>query len=91
MISSQFLISLSFLSKKLITSLIVPRENNNTNIPLKKFIDTAILSGDSQNPHLIGWMRLNQNVINACQSCGPDPAGYKYHHNTPKFSPNTLG
>jgi len=68
--SSHSLNSLIFLSKKFIISLIVHKENINTNIPLKKFIDTAILSGDNQNPHLIGCIKLNQKVIKACQSCG---------------------
>jgi hypothetical protein len=52
--SSQSFMLLSFFSKKFKTSLIAPREKSSTKIPLKKFIETAILSGDNQNPPFIG-------------------------------------
>ena len=35
----------------------------NTNIALKKFIDTAILSGESQNHDLMGCMSEKKNAI----------------------------
>jgi hypothetical protein len=50
-------------------SLTVPSPKISTNIQLKKFIATATVSGPSQN-HLIAQIRLNQNVINPCQSSG---------------------
>ncbi|MEI8252541.1 MAG: hypothetical protein WCG25_02055 [bacterium] len=91
MIRDQSFIVSSFFSKKFNISFTTPSENNNTNIQLKKFIDTAILSADNQNHHLIGCIRLNQNVINACRSIGAQLAAHIFHHNTQKFSANTLG
>ena len=81
----------NFFSKKFNISFITPSEKNNTNIQLKKFIDTAILSADNQNHHLIGCIRLNQNVINACHSIGAQLAFQTFHHNTQKFYANTFG
>lgn len=75
--------SSSFLPKKLNTSLTSPILNIITNIPLRKFIATAMVSADSQNRLLIGCIRLNQNEINICRKYGATSTGHITHRRTP--------
>ena len=55
-----------------------------TNIPLRKFIATAIVSGAIQNRLLIGWISAKKNIINVCRSWGAIFAtDHTFPHKTP--------
>jgi hypothetical protein len=72
-----------FEEKYVNTSLISPVPKIRTNIQLKKFIATAIVSGANQNRLLIGCMRAKKNVINICHNPDTIDAGHIFHRRTP--------
>jgi hypothetical protein len=72
------------------TSFINARPNNNTNGPDKKFILTAIVSGDNHHPLNIDHI-LNQKLINECRKNGIAAAVHTLPHIIPKLSAITLG
>jgi hypothetical protein len=80
----------NFSPKYWIDSLINANPKNNTNGPDKKFILTAIVSGDNQAHPNIEPI-LNQNAINECRKKGITLPAHIFHHNIPKFSAITLG
>ena len=80
-----------FLVKKFSTSWTSPSQNSITKIPLKKFIATATLSGESQNQLLMGVISPNQKAINICRRKGRLANGPIFPRSIPAFSANTLG
>lgn len=80
----------NFSPKYWIDSLISASPKNNTNGPDKKFILTAIVSGDIQAPPNIEPI-LNQNDIKECRKNGITEAEPTLPHNIPKFSAITFG
>lgn len=76
--------SVFFEEKYVNTSLISPVPKISTNIPLRKFIATAIVSGAIQNRLLIGCISAKKNVINICHNPGAiDTAHHVSHRSTP--------
>ena len=85
--------SSSFLEEKYVnTSLISPVPKIRTNIPLSKFIATAIVSGANQNRLLIGLISANRKVMKACRNCGAiDATHHVSHRITPWLCASTFG
>jgi hypothetical protein len=80
----------SFSEKYWIVSWMSVRPNNNTNGPDKKFILTAIVSGDNQEPENIDPI-LNQKAINECQRNGIEFAAPTLPRISQKLSAITFG
>lgn len=76
--------SVFFGAKYVIASLMSPVPKISTNIPLRKFIATATVSGAIQNQLLIGWISAKKNIINICRSHGIIVAD---HHTSPHITP----
>ena len=72
-----------FFSQKYSTiSFINHKPKNKHKGPDKKFIDTAIVSGDNHHPEKIDPI-LNQNAINIYHKYGIVPAVHTFHRNRP--------
>jgi len=80
----------NFSEKYCIISFINANPNNNTNGPDKKFILTAIVSGDNHHPPNIDPI-LNQKAINECRKNGIALAVPTLPRIKPKFSDITFG
>lgn len=82
--------SFNFSEKNSMASCIKANPKNKTNGQDKKFILTAIVSGDNQDP-LNTDPKLNQKAIKECRKNGIDPATPTFHQINPKFSATTFG
>lgn len=81
--------SFIFVLKYSITSFTNPNPNISTNIPLKKFIATANVSGANRVFTLPN--KLNQKVMNTCRSKGAAEAIQTFHRSTQWLAAKTLG
>jgi len=80
----------NFSEKYCIISFINANPNNNTNGPDKKFILTAIVSGDNHHPPKTDPI-LNQNPINECRKKGIAHHFQIFPQINPKFSAIIFG
>ena len=89
-IDRNFCFIFNFSPKNWIDSFIKANPKNNTNGQDKKFILTAIVSGDNQEP-LNKEPILNQKAMKECRKYGIHEATQMFPQSIPKFSAITFG